>query len=54
VHVLDVRPPHTETGLAERPLAGEAPRLAHGRDPADIARRIIDALAADAAEADLG
>lgn len=54
VHVLDVRPPHTETGLTGRPLAGEAPRLAQGRDPADIARRIVDALAADAAEADLG
>ncbi len=54
VRVLDVRPPHTETGLTGRPLAGEAPRLAAGRDPADIARRIVDALASDAAEADLG
>ena len=26
VAVIDVRPPHTETGLATRPLAGEAPR----------------------------
>ena len=28
VDVYDVRPPHTETGLASRPLAGEAPRPA--------------------------
>ncbi|MFN8122321.1 MAG: SDR family oxidoreductase [Thermoleophilia bacterium] len=54
VRVLDVRPPHTETGLAQRPLAREGPRLAAGRDPGDVARRIVDALAADAAEADLG
>lgn len=54
VRVLDVRPPHTETGLATRPIAGEPPRLAAGRDPQDVARRIVDALAGDAAEADLG
>ena len=30
VEVYDVRPPHTETGLAGRPLAGEAPRLPAG------------------------
>ncbi len=52
VGVLDVRPPHTETGLATRPLAGEAPRLPQGLDPADVARRIVDALAAG--EQDLG
>ena len=52
VDVCDVRPPHTETGLADRPLAGEAPRLPTGKDPADVARRIVDALAAG--EQDLG
>jgi cyclic-di-GMP-binding biofilm dispersal mediator protein len=52
VEVYDVRPPHTETGLADRPLAGEAPRLPTGKDPADVARRIVDALAAG--EQDLG
>lgn len=26
VRVLDARPPHTETGLADRPIAGTAPR----------------------------
>ena len=46
VDVYDVRPPHTETGLASRPLAGEAPGLPTGKDPVDVARRIVDALAA--------
>jgi len=54
VRVLDVRPPHMETGLAGRPIAGEPPRLAAGRDPGEIARRVVAALAGDAAEADLG
>src|SRR5829696_3124968 len=52
VYVYDVRPPHTETGLASRPLAGRAPGLPTGKDPADVARRIVDALAAR--EQDLG
>lgn len=46
VHLLDARPPHTETGLAGRPVAGEAPRLPPGLDPAAVARRIVDAVAA--------
>ena len=45
VSVLDVRPPHTETGLAGRPLAGTAPRLPQGLDPDVVARRIVTALA---------
>ena len=45
VSVLDVRPPHTETGLADRPLAGAAPRLPQGLDPDDVARRIVTAIA---------
>jgi short-subunit dehydrogenase len=52
VDVLDVRPPHTETGLATRPLSGQAPRLPTGKDPAAVARRIVDAIAAR--EPDLG
>ncbi len=27
IRLIDVRPPHTETGLAERPIAGTAPSL---------------------------
>jgi cyclic-di-GMP-binding biofilm dispersal mediator protein len=43
--VLDVRPPHTETGLTERALAGSAPRLPQGKDPDAVAGRIIAAMA---------
>ena len=50
IHVCDVRPPHTETGLAERPLAGTAPKLAQGLDPAAVAGRIVDAIVAGDAE----
>lgn len=47
IRVIDVRPPHTETGLAGRPIAGQPPKLPPGLDPADVARRIVDALAGD-------
>jgi cyclic-di-GMP-binding biofilm dispersal mediator protein len=50
VHVLDARPPHTETGLATRQLAGTAPRMAVGLDPAAVAVRIVDAIVAGDAE----
>lgn len=50
VHVIDARPPHTETGLATRPLAGTAPRMPTGLAPADVARRIVDAIAAEEPE----
>lgn len=46
VTVIDVRPPHTETGLATRPLAGVAGRLPPGKDPVDVARRIVTAIEA--------
>ena len=45
VSVLDVRPPHTETGLADRPVHGDAPRLPTGLDPDDVAARIVTAIA---------
>lgn len=44
VTVLDIRPPHTETGLADRPIAGTAPKLPEGKDPDDVARRIVEAI----------
>lgn len=47
IRVLDVRPPHTETGLATRPVAGEAPRLPTGLDPEAVAERVVRALADD-------
>jgi len=47
VRVLDVRPPHTETGLAGRPIAGQAPRLPTGKSPQEVARRIVAAIVDD-------
>ncbi|WP_104116315.1 SDR family oxidoreductase [Arthrobacter sp. B1805] len=44
VRVLDARPPHTETGLAARPIAGQAPRLPQGKDPVAVAGRIVAAI----------
>lgn len=46
VRVIDARPPHTETGLATRPVAGTAPRFPQGLDPAAVAGRIVEAIVA--------
>ena len=43
-HVLDARPPHTETGLANRPIEGSAPPLPEGLDPEAVADRIVAGL----------
>ena len=45
VRVLDARPPHTETGLASRAVAGTAPKFPVGLDPTAVARRIVQAIA---------
>lgn len=47
VRVVDARPPHTETGLATRPIAGTSPRLPRGLDPAAVAARLVAALEDD-------
>jgi len=44
VRVIDARPPHTETGLATRPVAGTAPRFPQGLDPGAVAARIVTAV----------
>jgi short-subunit dehydrogenase len=44
ITVTDARPPHTETGLADRPISGIAPRLHEGLRPEDVARRIVKAI----------
>ena len=41
IDVIDARPPHTETGLATRPLSGNAPKLPVGLDPNVVAARLI-------------
>lgn len=46
IHVLDARPPHTETGLAGRPIAGTAPAMPPGLDPDHVASVIVAGLAA--------
>lgn len=50
VRVIDARPPHMETGLATRPLAGDPPGLAQGRDPREVAGELV-AVIAEAAPA---
>ena len=44
VTVLDARPPHTETGLANRPIEGDAPRMPQGLEPAAVARTIVEGV----------
>lgn len=44
VRVIDARPPHTETGLATRPLSGTAPAMAEGLAPQQVAERILQAI----------
>src|SRR6056297_3484939 len=44
VDVIDVRPPHTETGLATRPLAGVAPKMPTGLEPQVVAERVVAAI----------
>lgn len=44
IHVLDARPPHTETGLADRPIEGTAPPMPRGLAPERIATVICDAI----------
>jgi short-subunit dehydrogenase len=43
VAVIDARPPHTETGLATRPLEGVSPTMPAGVDPRHVASVIVDA-----------
>lgn len=45
--VIDVRAPHTETGLASRPVAGSSPRLPGGLAPESVAQVIVEAVEAE-------
>ncbi len=47
IKVLDARPGHTETGLAQRAIAGEAPPFPAGLDPLHVATVIVDAIEAN-------
>lgn len=44
ITVIDARPPHTETGLVDRAIAGTAPELREGLQPEAVAGRIIAAI----------
>jgi NAD(P)-dependent dehydrogenase (short-subunit alcohol dehydrogenase family) len=45
ITVIDIRPPHTETGLVGRALVGEPPRLPEGLDPDLVAARTVAGIA---------
>ena len=47
VLVCDAQPPHTETGLATRPISGVGPRFAPGLDPRAVADRVVAGIEAD-------
>ena len=47
IRVIDARPPHTETGLAMRPIAGHAPKMPQGLDPRSVAATIVAAIVGD-------
>lgn len=44
IRVIDARPPHTETGLADRAIQGTAPRFPTGLSPADVASVLCAAV----------
>jgi cyclic-di-GMP-binding biofilm dispersal mediator protein len=50
VRVIDARPPHTETGLAGRAIAGTAPKMGIGLDPDFVARIVCDAIESGATD----
>ena len=50
ISVLDARPPHTETGLATRPLYGAAPAMKEGLSPTSVAERIVAGIEAGETE----
>lgn len=50
VRVIDARPPHTETGLAQRPIEGSAPQMSVGLTPEHVARVLCDAIESGATD----
>ncbi len=44
VRVLDIRPPHTETGLVDRAIAGTAPKFPEGLSTDSVADTIVASL----------
>ncbi len=50
LRTVDARPGHTETGLATRPLFGEAPSFPTGMSPESVVSRILQGIAANESE----
>jgi short-subunit dehydrogenase len=50
ITVCDARPPHTETGLATRPISGTAPKMPEGLSPERVAAVIVTAIESGATE----
>ena len=50
IDVIDARPPHTETGLASRAIAGIRPKMSEGLNPDSVASRIVAAIVASERE----
>jgi len=50
ISVLDVRPPHMETGLAQRALHGTPPKLPAGHDVGAFVTLLTDGIRTDARE----
>lgn len=50
VGVLDVRPPHMETGLADRAIAGEPPRMPAGYDVDALVELVLRGMREDSSE----
>ncbi len=48
--VLDIRPPHLDTGLADRALAGAVPRLPEPFSTEAVVNAVVDAIRSDARE----
>ncbi len=44
VTVFDIRPPHIETGLAGRAIAGEAPAMKAAAEADDVVTMIVDGI----------
>ena len=44
IRVIDVRAPHSETGLVNRARAGAAPRRPEGLDPQVVVDRVLEAI----------
>lgn len=50
IGVFDIRPPHLETGLAERALAGAPPKMPPGHDIEEVVALIVRGLSEGSAE----